>query len=286
VGKSPEFEDNEIVQQQFGDFLRSMFTMVQLITMDTYCDDIIRPVAKEKPALAVFFVLFIAVGVFVVMNLVTAIIVDTAQNIVKQDTEQQAKEEENKKRRDLKLLSELFMEIDLDGSGELSRQEFFTSLKNEKVKRMLTVMDMKVGELEETWDVLDDGDGLLTIKEFTNGIRRMKGEAKAKDIADVVKQLRTTNKKHHDLKAQATRYSDTLSGLERDTAEMAKDCEMIVTLFKEMYHRLSGHVVQGEREDRNRRIETAKLEKLAGALALEEEKVETESEPEEDDGVE
>jgi len=262
-----------------------MFTMVQLITMDTYCDDIIRPVAKERPLLALFFVFFIAVGVFVVMNLVTAIIVDTAQNIVKQDTEQQAKEEENKKRRDLKLLSELFMEIDLDGSGELSRQEFFTSLKNVKVKQMLTVMDMKVGELEETWEVLDDGDGLLTIKEFTNGIRRMKGEAKAKDIADVIKQLRTTDKKHHDLKAQAARYSDTLRGLERDTEEMAKDCEMIVSLFKEMYHRLSGHIEKGERQDYNKKVEIAKLEKLAGGLALENEHVETESE-EDDDGNE
>ena len=31
---------------------------------------------------------------------------------------------------------------------------------------MLDTLEMKVVELEEVWEVLDDGDGLLTIKEF------------------------------------------------------------------------------------------------------------------------
>merc|ERR1712193_456901 len=98
------------------------------------------------------------------------------------------------------------MEIDLDGSGELSREEFFSSLKNKKVKQMLDIMEMKVVELEEVWEVLDDGDGLLTIKEFTDGIRRMKGEAKAKDIQDVIKRLRETTHRQKELRNSVEQF--------------------------------------------------------------------------------
>merc|ERR1719440_1353061 len=107
------------------------------------------------------------------------------------------------------------MELDVDGSGELSREEFFTSLKNQRVVNLLRSMDMKGSELEETWEILDDGDGMLTIKEFTDGIRRMKGEAKAKDVADILKKLRHTDKRHTELRSQAKRYSDTLHALEK-----------------------------------------------------------------------
>jgi hypothetical protein len=282
IGKSPSFADDEKAQLMFGDFMRSMFTMVQLITLDTYCDDVIRPMMQVEPWLAFFFVFFITVGVFIVMNLVTAIIVENANCIKKEDTESEAKEAEQKKKDDLKLLSQLFMEIDLDGSGELSREEFFSSLKNKKVKQMLDIMEMKVVELEEVWEVLDDGDGLLTIKEFTDGIRRMKGEAKAKDVADVIKKLKVTDRKHRELKDQAARYRNTLQGLENDAREMARDTEEIVDLFKEMYHRLASHIKKGEKEDLFHRRENEKLEKLAEGVALEEDGDEEDDDDEEE----
>merc|ERR1712139_49995 len=188
-----------------------------------------------------------------------------------------------RKKRDLKLLSELFMEIDLDGSGELSRDEFFGSLKNKKVTQMLDILEMKVGELEEVWEVLDYGDGLLTNKEFTDGIRRMKGEAKAKDVADVIKKLRTTDRKHQELQDQATRYSETLLDLEKDAAEMAKDTDEIVKLFKEMYHRLSSHIGKGEKQDKYRQREQERLEKMAGGMVQDDDASSLETEDSEDD---
>lgn len=180
------------------------------------------------------------------------------------------------------MLSDLFMEIDLDGSGELSKDELFSSMKNKKVMQMLDVLEMQVSELTEVWDVLDDGDGLLTIKEFTDGIRRMKGEAKAKDIADVIKKLRVTDRKHLELQEQAARYSDTLHALEKDAEEMANDTHQVVGLFKEMYHRLDNYILKGQTEDRRRVRELDRLAKQAAA-ANEDEDEEEESEYEDDE---
>lgn len=291
IAKNPDFNDDEYAHELFGNFLRAMFTFVQMVTMDTYCDLIIRPLMATEPMLAIFFIIFITLGVFVLMNLVTAVIVENAFNIVHEDKDAMAKEEENKKRRELKQLSALFMEIDTDGSGELSRDEFFHSLHNANVKRMLDTLEMKVIELEETWEVLDDGDGLLTIKEFTDGIRRMKGEAKAKDIADVIKNLRTTDRKHMELKEQAQRYSDTLHALERDADQISTDAREVATLFKEMYHRLSSFIAKGEKQDKRRVREHDKLARLAEEMhakemRLAEEDGESEEISEEDEVLE
>jgi hypothetical protein len=283
IGNSSAFEDSEKADELFGNFLRSMFTMTQLITMDSYCDFVIRPMMDIQAWVALFFVFFITVGVFIVMNLITAIIVDTALLIVKSDQDSAAKEESEKKKRELKKLAELFMELDVDGSGELSSQEFFGSLKNAKVQSMLASLEMKECELEEVWEVLDDGDGLLTIKEFTDGIRRMKGGAKAKDIAHVIKMLVHTDKKHHDLKIQAKRYSDTLAALDKDVAEMSKDTEATVELFKEMYHRLDSYLAKCNKERKFKVKEQANLEKMAAGEPVDEFFYESEEEEEEDE---
>jgi hypothetical protein len=276
IARNPKFADDEYAQERFGNFLRSMFTMLQLITMDTYCDSIIRPMMERQPWLGVFFVLFVVLGVFIVMNLVTAIIVDNAFKIVQEDQDSVAKDREMKKKRDLKILAQLFMEIDLDGSGELSRDELYASLKNKKVEMQLDILEMKVHELEETWEVLDDGDGQLTIKEFTDGIRRMKGDAQAKDIADVVKKLRYTDKKHKELASQAQRYSDTLHQLEYDANQITADARAVQLLFKEMCHRLSSFIERGEKEDRRHQKEEQKMAKLAESLGSEDEQGERE----------
>merc|ERR1712194_211154 len=104
--------------------------------------------------------------------------------------------------------------------------------------------DIKVSELEETWSILDDGDGVLTIKEFTNGLRRMKGPAKAKDIIDVCKQLKKTHELHSELNIKLSLFNSTVKTLENDAAQIARDTDETLGLFMEMYHRLSAHLVK------------------------------------------
>merc|ERR1712187_479652 len=109
-------------QEKVGDLMKSMFTLFQMMTMDSYCDDVIRPIMDKQSVLAIFFVFYIMLAVFVFWNLITAIIVDTAFNIDLEDSAQRAKDAESEKHRELKALSDLFLEIDKDASGELTRE--------------------------------------------------------------------------------------------------------------------------------------------------------------------
>ena len=79
------------------------YTMIQLLTLDTWADDIARwVIGVHNPETheivdgvfyyCLFFVFFIGIGVFVFWNLITAIIVETAFAISDSDANSQARE--------------------------------------------------------------------------------------------------------------------------------------------------------------------------------------------------
>merc|ERR1719399_2551829 len=91
IGKNSKFLHDQVAQENFGNLPKSMFTMFQVMTLDTWADAVARPVMEKEPLLGIFFILYITLAVFVLMNLITAIIVENAFSIVEDDTEQQAK---------------------------------------------------------------------------------------------------------------------------------------------------------------------------------------------------
>eukprot|EP00927_Polykrikos_kofoidii_P074543 TRINITY_DN70544_c0_g1_i1.p1 TRINITY_DN70544_c0_g1~~TRINITY_DN70544_c0_g1_i1.p1 ORF type:complete len:596 (-),score=120.54 TRINITY_DN70544_c0_g1_i1:132-1745(-) len=272
IGRNADYADDPLAQELFGDLMKSMFTMLQMLTLDSWCDAIARPLMrKNAELLSVFFLSFIGIGVFVFWNLITAIIVDSAFRIAKEDASSQAKTAEEDKRLELKRLADIFLEIDTDRSGNLTRQEFFSELENKKVKQMLDLLDLSKDELTRIWDILDDGDGELTIMEFTNGIRRMKGDAKSKDVIDIIKRIGTLARQQEDLSREADLFCASLQGLERCAAQISTDTDEVLGLFMEMHQRLAMHIQKGEKEDRRAKRQKEKEKQSALLAKLQEE---------------
>merc|ERR1719335_486606 len=234
IGKGVDFQEDGYAMELFGDLLKSMFTLFQLMTLDTWADLIARPIMKTQPELGLFFVFFVTVGVFVVMNLITAVIVENAFAIAKDDQEQAAKLNERNKIRELKSLSELFQEIDTDGSGKLTKKEFLTALGNPRVSHKLLLLEMTKEDLIEAWDLLDDGDGELDISEFAGGLRRMKGEAKAKDVLDTVWRTQTTFETMATLGKQIKELETTMKDIHTDAADVSRDVRLAHGILAEI----------------------------------------------------
>merc|ERR1712113_938239 len=51
-------------------------------------------------------------------------------------------------------------------------------------------LDILPKDIDELWDILDDGDGELGCDEFVGALQRLRGEAKAKDIMRLQRELR------------------------------------------------------------------------------------------------
>ena len=63
----------------FGGIGKSMFTLFQIMTLESWSMGIVRPVLKEFPLAWIFFVTFILITSFAVLNLFIGIIVDAMQ---------------------------------------------------------------------------------------------------------------------------------------------------------------------------------------------------------------
>jgi len=65
----------------FGNIGESMYSLFQIMTLESWSDGIVRPVMETFPLAWAFFVPFIIISSFTVLNLFIAIIVDSMQSI-------------------------------------------------------------------------------------------------------------------------------------------------------------------------------------------------------------
>merc|ERR1719506_1759781 len=54
------------------------------------------------------------------------------------------------------------------------------------VRHYLSHLDLEVHDAEGLFDLLDDGDGEVTLSEFVSGITRMKGSARSADMVSLM----------------------------------------------------------------------------------------------------
>ncbi len=67
--------------QLFGDLGTTAFTLFQVMTLESWSEGVARPVMELFPYAWVFFVLFILIATFVIINLFIAVIVDSISTI-------------------------------------------------------------------------------------------------------------------------------------------------------------------------------------------------------------
>lgn len=78
----------------FGNLGRSLFTLFQIMTLEGWTDGVVRPIMKVYPYAWLFFIPFILMVTFAVLNLFIAIIVNSMEEAAKEDTEMLHKDAE------------------------------------------------------------------------------------------------------------------------------------------------------------------------------------------------
>jgi len=157
----------DLIKEYFGTVPRAMLTLLQLTTEDSWAV-FVRPILLRHWWLIFYFGLFLGVAVLAVMNLVTAIIVETSVDAAKADREAVKKWQASAVRVILKEVEDLITAADTDGSGDLTKEELLDAYVNnlDLRRRIDSVCDFS--ELVEMFDFIDsDGDGLLTSEELS-----------------------------------------------------------------------------------------------------------------------
>eukprot|EP00746_Dinoflagellata_sp_MGD_P021003 gnl/MRDRNA2_/MRDRNA2_148969_c0_seq1.p1 gnl/MRDRNA2_/MRDRNA2_148969_c0~~gnl/MRDRNA2_/MRDRNA2_148969_c0_seq1.p1 ORF type:complete len:573 (-),score=98.42 gnl/MRDRNA2_/MRDRNA2_148969_c0_seq1:565-2283(-) len=176
-------EDDPLINEYFGSIPRSMFTLIQVTTGDSWASGVVRPVLVHSPNMVIFFILFVCLTQFAVLNVVVAVIVENVLKEAMETEQEKIQQAEQELRQALYSIFDAFQEMDRNKDGTLTRREFLEGLSNPLVRTCLSAVGITMESAEEMFDILDyDGSGTMSLEEFTNGCMKGRGTAQAKDL--------------------------------------------------------------------------------------------------------
>lgn len=170
TGPNADPEFSELVAMHFASLPLSMVTLMQFATLDSI-SLIYVPLIKKDWTLAIYFISLILVVGIALMNLTTAVVVNTALEQAYQDKSLQQEAEKKERKKLLIKLKAIFRRLDDDDSGEVTREEI-NNIDDSDRKQLEIVMG--ISDPTEIFDMLDiDKSGSLAIDEFCEGIWQM-----------------------------------------------------------------------------------------------------------------
>jgi len=173
-------------KEYFGTVFKSMFTLFQVMTLDGWCDDVVRHIMFFQPILACFFMVFLVLTAFGLMNVVIGCIVENTLAAATVADEAIEKELSEKRRKALDQLQVMLELSDSNRSGDISMQELQAASQSRVVQAQLAALDVRMSEVEQLFELLDyEKRGKVDLKKFIISCRELVGGAKRRDIAQV-----------------------------------------------------------------------------------------------------
>jgi len=193
---------------------RSLFSMVQVLTLDNWNEGIVRHVSMEQPGLLVFFLIFIVVSTFGLLNLLVGIMVERTLLIAEEGRNKKRRAAERGRQEVFNQLRHIFEAGDADGSGTLTLQEVADVMQLSEINTKLRMIDLPVDNPKHLFQLLDyHQTGEITIDEFVTGCMRMNGPAKSKDLLAAQVALGTMQKYCAEFDKEVAIFNDKLGEL-------------------------------------------------------------------------
>lgn len=159
-----------------------MFTLFIVVTLEGW-PDICREAMRYEGWAWIIFMFFIFATNFAVMNVVIAVVVENTLDKALSDDSAENLKKETERTNAIRKIYDVFRNADVDGDGELTRDEFLQGLKDPIINQNLHEVGIDVRRAENLFDVLDlDESGVLDVREFVEGVLRARGPAMSKDL--------------------------------------------------------------------------------------------------------
>merc|ERR1719284_1728484 len=123
------------------------------------------------------FLLFILIMFIVVLNIITGIFVNESIESARKDHDLMAQMETGRQRDMLENLQKLFKDIDMDGDGSITLEEFDLAVRDPEgtVRSIFLLLDIDVTDARAFFHIIDvDHSGCIEIDEFVMGCMRFR----------------------------------------------------------------------------------------------------------------
>lgn len=231
IGSSANPDFQRVVNKHFATVETTMLTLVQFVSFDSIAA-IYKPLIMMDPTpplLTAYFTLaFVMIGV-VLMNLITAVVVNSALDQATKDKEVMRLHEEKERKKLVTTLKKIFWRLDVDGSGTLTKDEVLQMNSSDRAKMLTEVGIFDPLELFAALDV--DNKGVLEINAFCDSIWQVSHSQVPLEVKRTEKQVATLRHEMEEMKNCLLELRDSLlpsaeaeSLVEPDLNGASSDC--------------------------------------------------------------
>jgi len=132
-------------------------------------------------------------------RIITALFLKETLAAAANDTEMVIREKMRERQCYVNKLRDVFTAADITGDGQVTLEEFEQFLKDPKVRSYLAALELDTHDSKALFNMLDDGDGNITVEEFVENALRLKGGAKTRDMVSMMDHLRVMQGDMEDL---------------------------------------------------------------------------------------
>lgn len=167
----------------FGNLPRSMYTLFQILTLESWSMAVARPVLEEKPWMFLFFAMFLYLTTFGLLNVFTGVIVEQTLTSAEEGKMKAWKDKLDQERRNIDCLQQVVDAADGEKNGFISKEAFIQACRIAEVQKMFDVLELPVHRdnlARRLFEVIDSNlHGVIAIGEFLDGICRLKEEGRS-----------------------------------------------------------------------------------------------------------
>jgi len=174
LAKKGFYDDCTYCSESFSNIMYANLTFFQIVSGDGWTD-LARPLIMHHPWTAALFVGVIFTMVFGMLNLITAVIVDTAAQAREADIMHMAAQKEYERKFAWENVARICVEMDADEDGNITFDELKKGIKDiPELSAQLSVMGVESYELQLVFDMLDEQKhGKIPIDDFVNHLYKM-----------------------------------------------------------------------------------------------------------------
>eukprot|EP00929_Paragymnodinium_shiwhaense_P110324 TRINITY_DN7722_c1_g1_i1.p1 TRINITY_DN7722_c1_g1~~TRINITY_DN7722_c1_g1_i1.p1 ORF type:complete len:624 (-),score=128.30 TRINITY_DN7722_c1_g1_i1:550-2322(-) len=177
VERNPDIYDGcARCARAYASVFDAMLTMFQQVVAGDSWGMVSLQIIEEKSVTGLFFLGVLITVNLVMLNLILSVIIEAAVNAAVGDELNHAEELNKAQAKAASRLIELCEAIDADGSGKLSKAEFFDGYADiPEFQHCLRVMGAMPDDLDILYNICDlDGSGDVNYIEFAHQLRRMR----------------------------------------------------------------------------------------------------------------
>lgn len=194
-------EDIRDVISYFGSLQTSMLSLFMAMSGGADWREFYDVLARMG-SLGYIFLIFILFSLFAVVNIVTGIFVENAVHVSRSDSSLVIQEQIDSMRTRMDELQVLYLALDVEGTGHISRDELKSRIKNGCVAAAFAAIDFPIGAHDAglLFDILDkDGSHEISVREFVDGCYSLLGKATSFDTKMLRLEVEALRKSMHHL---------------------------------------------------------------------------------------